>query len=199
MNFHAFYNLDNVGDVLLARLTTDSTFKHVRYNDLVVLKNIKDEVIGYNVFNASKYFSDLNCGLVKLSDKFVDVFNDLLNQNNLANIVVDLSDKFIVGKVIEINDHPDSDHLHVCVVDLGSETTQIVCGAPNVDINQTVVVATIGAIMPSGLIIKPSVLRRVESNGMICSAKELNLPNAPKERGILILDETRYKVGTSFF
>lgn len=53
--------------------------------------------------------------------------------------------------------------------------------------------------MPSGLVIRPSKLRGIESNGMLCSARELALPNAPQVRGILILDEADYQVGDSFF
>ena len=67
------------------------------------------------------------------------------------------------------------------------------------DLNQLVVVAKNDAVMPSGLIIKPSSLRGVESHGMLCSAKELALPNAPQVRGILILDENDYQVGNPFF
>lgn len=92
-----------------------------------------------------------------------------------------------------------ADHLHICQVNLGNEETQIVCGAPNVEQGQRVVVATIGAIMPSGLVIKPSKLRKVDSNGMICSARELGLPNAPQVRGILVLDKEKYNIGESFF
>ncbi len=91
-----------------------------------------------------------------------------------------------------------SDHLHVCQVDLGDEVTQIVCGAPNVALNQKVVVATVGTMMPNGLLIVPSKLRKVDSNGMLCSARELNLPNAPQVRGIMVLDDD-YIVGQPFF
>lgn len=98
-----------------------------------------------------------------------------------------------------MSEHPDSDHLHICQVDLKNEQTQIVCGAPNVEAGQRVVVATVGAVMPSGSIIKPSKLRKIESNGMICSARELGLPNAPQVRGILVLDKDKYNVGDSFF
>ncbi|MFQ7173329.1 MAG: hypothetical protein ACLRQF_15425 [Thomasclavelia ramosa] len=69
---------------------------------------------------------------------------------------------------------------------------------PNVEVGQRVVVATIGAVMPSGLVIKPSKLRKIDSNGMICSARELGLPNAPK-LGILVLDKDKYSIGDSFF
>ena len=76
--------------------------------------------------------------------------------------------------------------------------TQIVCGAPNVALNQKVVIATIGTMMPNGQLIVPSKLRKVDSNGMLCSARELYLPNAPQVRGILVLDDD-YEVGKPFF
>src|SRR5699024_4676840 len=79
--------------------------------------------------------------------------------------------------------HENADKLSVCNVDVGEEILQIVCGAPNVDKGQKVVVAKIGAIMPSGLEIKPTKLRGVPSNGMICSKKELGLPQPSEEKG----------------
>ncbi len=85
--------------------------------------------------------------------------------------------------------HPNADKLNICKVDVGTETLQIVCGAPNVDAGQKVVVAKVGAVMPSGMIIKDAELRGVPSSGMICSAKELALPNAPQEKGILVLED----------
>jgi len=66
-----------------------------------------------------------------------------------------------------------------------------------VDAGQKVVVAKIGAVMPSGLVIQPAELRGISSQGMICSARELGLPNAPEKKGILVLEDT-YTVGTEF-
>ena len=57
--------------------------------------------------------------------------------------------------------HPNADKLSVCTVDVGSETVQIVCGAPNVDAGQKVVVAKVGAVMPSGMVIRDAELRGV--------------------------------------
>jgi len=74
---------------------------------------------------------------------------------------------------------------------------QIVCGAPNIDEGQKVVVAKVGATMPSGMKIKASELRGVPSHGMVCSQKELGLPDAPKEKGIYVLDDT-YQIGEEF-
>lgn len=199
MILHAFYNREGIGDILLVRLgngTTDTTKKE---NDLVVLEDKDKNVIGFNILNASNKFDNLTTGLVKITKEFVQTLNKYLQEYKIDETLIDYKPKFIVGKVVEIEEHPDSDHMHICQVDLGNEVTQIVCGAPNIALNQTVVVASIGAVMPSGLIIKPSKLRNVPSNGMICSQRELNLPNAPKERGIMVLDESEYKVGDSFF
>ena len=79
-----------------------------------------------------------------------------------------------IGKVLECEMHPDSDHLHVCKVDVGDEVLQIVCGAPNVRTGLKVIVAKIGAKLP-GIDIKKGKIRGVESFGMICSVQELGL------------------------
>ena len=94
--------------------------------------------------------------------------------------------KIIFGKVLECEKHPDADKLNVCQVDIGTSVRQIVCGASNVRAGLDVVVATIGAVMPSGLVIKPVNLRGVESEGMICSATEIGIEDA--QDGILELD-----------
>lgn len=100
----------------------------------------------------------------------------------------------VVGYVVSREKHPDADKLNVCKVDVGKEEhLQIVCGAPNVDAGQKVPVALIGAKLPGGLKIKKSKLRGVESQGMICSARELGVNDKllPKEiqEGILVLPE----------
>lgn len=98
----------------------------------------------------------------------------------------------VVGYVVSKEKHPDADKLNVCQVDVGTgENLQIVCGARNVDAGQKVPVATVGAKLPGDLNIKRAKLRGVESQGMICSAKELGLNEKllPKEQqeGILVL------------
>jgi len=94
--------------------------------------------------------------------------------------------KIVFGKVLECEKHPDADKLNVCQVDIGSSIRQIVCGAANVRTGLTVAVATLGANMPSGLVIKPVKLRGVDSDGMICAASELGLADMGK--GILEID-----------
>ncbi|WP_313998233.1 phenylalanine--tRNA ligase subunit beta [uncultured Paenibacillus sp.] len=100
----------------------------------------------------------------------------------------------VVGYVKSKEKHPDADKLNVCKVDAGQgEELQIVCGARNVDAGQKVPVALIGAKLPGGFQIKRAKLRGVESQGMICSAKELGINDKllPKEQqeGILVLPE----------
>lgn len=105
----------------------------------------------------------------------------------------------VVGKVLEVRKHENSDHLHVCSVDIGEEILQIVCGAPNVRENVLVPVAKIGAEMPAGFKIKKGKLRGIESNGMICSGPELGVPTylypSVGDEGILIFQED-YPLGT---
>ncbi|HMT05132.1 MAG TPA: phenylalanine--tRNA ligase subunit beta [Solirubrobacterales bacterium] len=94
---------------------------------------------------------------------------------------------FVIGKVLAVEKHPDADRLSVCRVNTGDEERTIVCGAPNVATGQTVAVALPGAVMPGGMKIKQAKLRGVESNGMICSERELELGEG--HEGILVLDD----------
>ena len=100
----------------------------------------------------------------------------------------------VVGRVLDIQKHENSDHLFVCTVDVGQTSPlTIVTGAQNVHVNDMVPVALDGSTLPGGVHIKKGVLRGVESNGMLCSLKELNLtvhdfPYAIED-GIFILQE----------
>lgn len=97
----------------------------------------------------------------------------------------------LVGRVITCDPHPNSDHMHVCTVDLGSgEPQQIVCGAPNVAAGQKVIVATLGTKLYDGddcITIKKSKLRGVESFGMICAEDEIGVGTS--HDGIIVLPD----------
>lgn len=93
----------------------------------------------------------------------------------------------ITAKVLDRQKHPNSDHLSICKVNDGTKDYQIVCGAPNVDAGQTVPLATIGAVLPGDFVIKPSKIRGVSSEGMICSKEELGLEESSD--GIMVLPE----------
>jgi phenylalanyl-tRNA synthetase beta chain len=92
----------------------------------------------------------------------------------------------VVGEIVAIEKHPDADKLNVCQVNVGAENLQIVCGAPNARSGIKVPCALIGAKFPE-FTIKKAKLRGVESHGMLCSAKELNLSEAAE--GLLELDD----------
>lgn len=106
----------------------------------------------------------------------------------------------VVGYVQSIAAHPDADKLNICQVDIGeAEPVQIVCGAPNVDAGQTVIVASVGGRLPGGVKIKRAKLRGEHSEGMICSLQEVGVPSnlVPKqfEDGIFVFS-TEVKPGT---
>ena len=109
-------------------------------------------------------------------------------------------ENFVVGEVKKVRSHPNADKLVLCDVDLGSETVQIACGAPNVAANQKVPVAKVGATLPipmedgSYLTIKKAKLRGETSNGMICSESELGLSD--DHSGIMVMDDS-IETGTS--
>ncbi|MDM5321107.1 DUF4479 domain-containing protein [Bacillus pumilus] len=198
---NVFYNAEGVGDTLLISLkdVTREEVGHETFGDVVKIFNQETkETTGFNIYNASTYMKIEENGSVPLSETLVQDINEILNRNGVSEtLTVDLSPKFVVGYVKEKEKHPNADKLNICQVDVGDETLQIVCGAPNVDQGQYVVVAKVGAVMPSGLIIKDAELRGVPSSGMICSAKELDLPDAPAEKGILVL-EGSHQAGEPF-
>ena len=195
------YNREHVGDVLLVQLTTEAIEKTVveKQGDVALLKEESTgEVKGFNLFNASKYMELDARGSVEVTPELVDKLEAALKENNVElALEVDFSPKFVIGYVEEKEKHPNADKLSICKVNVGDETLQIVCGAPNVEAGQKVVVAKIGAVMPSGLLIKEGNLRGVDSFGMLCSARELAIPDAPQEKGILVLD-AEAEVGAAF-
>ena len=132
------------------------------------------------------YIDIKDVDLVELANKITKagINIDKVSSNKIDNLVV--------GKVLECEDHPDSDHLHVCKVDIGDTVTQIVCGASNVRSGIKVIVALPGAILPGDFEIKQSKIRGVESNGMICALFELGLEEKTEEnynKGITELND----------
>lgn len=126
---------------------------------------------------------------MKLSRKFVSDYIDLdkeLTIKEIAEAMTAVGNEYdsasallscthlVVGEILECVNHPDSDHLHVCKVDVGSEILTIVCGAPNCRQGLKVIVALAGAQLPAGEI-KKGVIRGVASNGMLCAKSELGL------------------------
>ena len=101
---------------------------------------------------------------------------------------------FVIAHVDSIEKHPDADKLNVCQVNTGDTVRTIVCGAPNVAAGQTVVAVLPGAVMPGGMEIVKRKLRGVESDGMICSERELELGEG--HDGIMVLEDGLAEPGT---
>ncbi len=114
------------------------------------------------------------------------------NEYDLASELIPATN-LVIGKVIECVNHPDSDHLHCCKVDIGTEVLNIVCGAPNVREGIKVIVALVGAELPGGIVIKKGIIRGQESNGMICALYEIGIDkkflSEEDKNGIHILDD----------
>ncbi len=117
----------------------------------------------------SDYIDTSDIEITKLANDMTSIGNEYDECGKLINAT-----NLIIGEVMECEMHPDSDHLHVCKVNVGKEVLNIVCGAPNVRKKIKVIVALPGAVLPGGEI-KKGVIRGVESNGMICSIEELGL------------------------
>ena len=134
-----------------------------------------------------KELVDIDNDVNDIAEKMLFVGNEYESINELCP-----STNLVVGRVVSKKPHPDSDHLNVCEVDLGDKIYQIVCGAPNVEANQKVIVAKVGAVLPGGEI-KRSTIRGVESNGMICSIAEIGLESKyvheEDKKGIHVLPE----------
>ena len=101
----------------------------------------------------------------------------------------------VVGKILEINKHPNADRLQVTKTDIGGEILQIVCGASNIAVGQKIPVALVGAKLPGGLEIKEVEIRGIKSCGMLCAEDELGL--GKNHDGIMILDE-KAEIGMKF-
>ena len=114
---------------------------------------------------------DENIDVKKLAEDMTNAGNEYDEAGNLINAT-----KLVIGEIVECKEHPDSDHLHCCKVNVGKEVLDIVCGAPNARKGIKVIVALDGAQLPGG-IIKCGKIRGEVSNGMMCSIAELGLDN----------------------
>ena len=134
-----------------------------------------------------KRFVDFEYSSSELADK-------LTMRGFESEVVADFSalEHIVVGEVKSAKKHPDADKLKICTVTDGSETYNVVCGALNVDKDQKIVFAKVGAVLPGNFKIRKAKIRGVESFGMICSEKELGI--SEEHDGIMVLDSS-CKVG----
>ena len=137
-----------------------------------------------------KEYSDIDVDTLKLGDILTMTGSKVETIEQRGKDIKNV----VVGKILEIKKHEDSDHLLITKVDLGNEIVQIVTGANNIKENDIVPIAKDGSELPGGVKIKKGSLRGVESCGMMCSVGELGLDIADYpgqiEHGIMILDKS---------
>ena len=172
------YNKEHVGDVLMV-IVKDSKGAKLDYerkgNVSRVFLEKNGETVAWNIFEVSSLVTIEGVGQVTLSDQDVATLNAELTKEGFSEqLENEPSPKFVVGQIV-----------------------QIVAGAPNAAVGLKTIVALPGAMMPNGSLIFPGALRGEKSFGMMCSPRELALPNAPQKRGIIELDDTAL-VGEAF-
>jgi len=119
--------------------------------------------------NFVRDYVEIDVDVKTLAEDMTRVGNEYDAAGKLINAT-----KLVIGEIVECEDHPDSDHLHLCKVNIGTEILNIVCGAPNARKGLKVIVAQDGAQLPE-ITIKKGMIRGQESNGMLCSLAELGL------------------------
>ncbi|MFU0761150.1 phenylalanine--tRNA ligase subunit beta [Staphylococcus pasteuri] len=134
-----------------------------------------------------KDYVDVNQNVQDLAEK---ITRTGIEVDDIIDYTKDIKN-LVVGYVVSKTSHPDADKLNICQVDIGEEeAVQIVCGAPNVDEGQYVIVAKVGGRLPGGIKIKRAKLRGERSEGMICSLQEIGISSnvVPKafENGIFV-------------
>ena len=195
------YNKEHVGDVLMVILQDKKELKRSVERKGKVARIYADETgqtLAWNIFEASSLVEITGNGQVFLTDEQVATLNAELAKEGFADkLEKTVYPVFVVGQIEEMQAHPDSDHLNICQVNVGEKRVQIVAGAPNAAVGLKTIVALPGAMMPSGSLIFPGKLRGEDSYGMMCSPRELALPNVPQVRGIIELGDAA-QVGEAF-
>lgn len=191
----SIYNKAGIGDTLIVMLDNsepkEQSFE--KKQDVVrIFKEATNQTVGYNFFNSSRFIAIEGTGQVVLTKEHVSSLNEEIALAGFSDTLEsDESPKFVIGEVKECAAHPDSDHLSITQTEVDNgEMLQIVCGASNIAQGQKVVVAKVGALMPNGMAIWDGELRGEPSHGMICSARELNLTDLSKQKGILVLPDS---------
>ncbi len=169
-------NKQTLNDVAIIVISSDKGAKTIRQNGDFVQIFIGGKLVGVNVFNASEHF-EIQEGIHSLSEKQIDVLKE-------KKIIFDYKSHFSIGEVISRDVHPKSEKLFVLKVQVENEL-QIVTNSLNSLIGTKVIVAMIGAILPSGLMIESSKVMGIQSDGMLCGGETLG---KQKTKGAILVD-----------
>jgi len=200
MEYGLYYNHKTIGDILVIEFKPNLYPNKVIKNENVVTLYRDDELIGINILNISDILKIKANGFIpNLEEHAFQVVNFCLENAKAPKLNPKDGSGFKVAKIIDIEEHPDSEHLHICKVDVGEkEPLQIVCGAFNARQDLKCVCALPYTFMPDGKQIVPGKLLKIDSFGMLCSGRELHLEGYDNVHGLLELDDS-YNVGDDFF
>lgn len=180
-----FYDFDKLQNCLIAKIGgKELPTKQVKKENAIIFLDSQDNLLGFNIKNVKELNLKVKKGINLPSKELINEISKIIeiNLDNFINVI-----PFIVGKIKNLEKVPNT-HLNYCEVDIGkSKNQKIICGASNVAIDLNVVVVLPGGIIPAGKEIFESKVLGYESNGMICSAKELGLKNINQEKTILEL------------
>lgn len=189
-----FYLPQAYQNMLLVRVSDQDVAFTQSSGKVHALFDRNKQLIGYNIVDET-YESEV-CGYQPMNEALLVRINEALKYAGFDSLVHDDTPRLIVGYIESCEPHPNSDHLHVCQVNVGSGIKQIVCGSVNVKVHIHVVVALDQAVMPDGKWILSGQLRGVDSEGMLCSRYELGVDDE-KGKGLLILSDDSV-VGTPY-
>ncbi|BDR58513.1 YtpR family tRNA-binding protein [Xylocopilactobacillus apicola] len=176
-----------------------SNYKINRVNDIVLIQNDQNELIGLNLFNWSQKLGiTKDQGFIQIDSNQVDViagsipeFRDFLVQE-LGRPY------FVVGEVKKIEDHPKLQKLKLIQVEIGQEKLiQLVSGSINLKVGLKTVVAQVGAIMPNGKIVTSAKIGGLDSPGALCNRADLKL-SSPEIKGAIEITDSGILPGTDF-
>ncbi|MBP5694733.1 MAG: hypothetical protein J6X03_04775 [Bacilli bacterium] len=199
MKYGLYYDYKNIGDVLIILFdaTAQSDWEE-EYDDVVCLYS-GDRLIGIYIYNISKIFKIKAKGYIPLINKKIhEVINTILLNAKLEPLEFLKHSGYVVARINEIEEHPTNKELKVCKLNVGDETLQVVSGAENIRENLLCVCALPYTFLPKRRQVIPTTIEGVDSFGLICSAKDLQIKGAAEENKVLELDET-YSVGIDFW
>lgn len=183
-----FYNKNSLNDTLLISISNDPVNNVEHHKKYTVLKS-NEKYIGINIFNVSDDM-DLPNGYLYPNEKILNYINKISN----INFTDFVHPTLVVAKIEECEDIPNT-HLHKCIVNIGNDKVQIICGAKNAREGLITVCALNNTFLPNGNYISNGELMGYKSFGMLCSAKELGL--SIESNGIIEL-ENIYKIGEPY-
>lgn len=200
MKYAIYYNYKTIGDDLLIVFDSGAHPDDIKKNGDVVALYKDGKIVGINILNFSEIMKLKVDGFIPvINEKMLKIINDTLTNAGFEPLEAQKESGFRIAKIVECEEHPESEHLHILKVDVGNdELLDIVCGAFNARVGLKCVCALPYTFMPNGQRIIPSKLLGIQSNGMLCSGRELALPGYEGKHGLLELDENSI-VGLDFF